>query len=147
MKPSIWPNKFIKIAWIRLLRLSVIFGSCWLVLAATSTSAKPVVLPMAEVGEGQMNLVLSNEKLLLLILLANAVHIITGLIKGLWNSREKEAKNTSKKLEELSLQVIAINTKIEKLISSTPDEDDILKKIRPEIELMVFRLIDKGRRN
>lgn len=114
-----------------------------LVLAAQSISAKQVAIPVAQVGDAELNAVLPNEKVLLGLLLANAIHIIWALAKSMWDAREKHNDKSGEKLEEMYKMVLEMKGKVDNL----PDEKVILDRLERHIELMVYRAVRNERRS
>ena len=118
--------------------MNVINGLFWLIAGVTqSISAKPVTLPVANIGGEELNAVLPSEKVLLLLLLANAVHIIWALIKGVIDAKAKHDDKTVEKLEELSKMVHEMKVKFDHL----PNENALMEKIIHRMEFMVYKAV------
>ena len=107
--------------------MSARLGLCSL-LAVTQTSlARPVVLPIAKIGNEELNAVLPNEKILLLILLANAAHIIWALVSGILKSKDDRADKTSEKLDQLHTMVHRMEERLEAFGSKVQDIDTLIE--------------------
>ena len=99
-----------------------------------------MILPVNETT----NVALPSEKLLLLILLGNACQIIWTLIKAILESKAKKADQTSERLEHITRTVDKLSHQVESLMDQDhPTHEEIMRVIRPEIELMIYKATHK----
>lgn len=97
---------------------------------------KPVVVPIAKIGDSELTAVLPNEKVLIIIVFA--FQIIKTLVTYIYKEKEKKDDKTEEKLDRLFKLVHDMQAEI-KALGVAPTENEILMRIRPEIELMVIK--------
>ncbi len=114
--------------------MSVLIGWLFILFVKTSgiANAKPVALPVTKIGEQDLVTVLTNEKYLLLLLLANGLYITIGLIRSIWDSKKKQ-------LDEIQKLTAMIPT----LISKIEHMDSHMKHLptHDQVELKLWRAL------
>lgn len=100
------------------------------ILTAQNSIAKPIAIPVTKVGENDLVTVLTNEKYLLLLLLANGLYITVGLIRSIWDSKKRQLDEITK----LASMIPTIMQKIDHI-------EDKFKHVptRDQTEIMIWK--------
>lgn len=107
-----------------------------LTAADSIANAKPVTIPIAKVGGGELSSVLPSENVLLYLLLINVGYIAWGLIKDVIGHYRKKTDNTAERLDQLFQVVQEIRSEVHHMkerSKNIPDED--------RVELMVMKAL------
>lgn len=114
--------------------LSILFGFFGF------ASAEPVVLPLANIDGGQLSAILPSEKAM--ILLALALQVIWKLVTYIYKQKMQSEDKTEEKLDRLYTMVHAMQVDV-KALKSAPTEDEIYKRMHPQIQITVLETMRK----
>lgn len=116
------------------------------ILASFTANAAGKVVPITKVGEAEVNMILSNEMILGLIV-TNILAMAISVVKGYLVSRSQKLDTTSDKLEELSRVVRKIEIQVDNLMNKEDlTKEDLLREISPHIKLAVLECLRERRR-
>lgn len=112
----------------------------FLILLPNNILAKAVAIPITD----DSYIGFPSEKVLLGILMANAIQIVAWLGNQIWSLKNKKEDKTEGKLEELTESSHRLEEQVKNLterIKDIPDHQDMISALDSRIELKVLRIL------